>query len=302
MSARKIIVDKNKIEDYLKNNFNNNSRIIKEFSGNEVSRAFLFTAQNKEYVVRIDSNVDTFTKDKYAYEHFSTSELIIPKTVRLGKIEEGLFYSITEKLEGTPLSELNDIEFKKALPDIALTLRNIHDTDISTTTGYGDWGINGKGNNKSWADYILSLRKSKYYSWDKMFSENKYEKGLFEKAYNKMVSLSEFISEERNLLHGDYGFSNVLIENGKVSGVLDWGVSKYGDFIYDIAWLDYWAEKTDYGEFLKNYYEDKNLLNYNERLICYKCHAGLTSSGFFAKYGDTNGYRFTKSRLLEFIT
>ncbi len=301
MSARKIIVDKNKIEDYLKNNFDDRAEIIKEFSGNEVSRAFLFTAQNREYVVRIDSVDDTFAKDKYAYENFSTPELIIPKTVKLGKIKEELFYSITEKLEGVPLSELNDVELKNALPDIALVLRRIHDTDISKTTGYGDWEIDGKGNNKSWENYIFSLRKSKYYSWDKMFSEDKYEKELFDKAYGKMVSLSKFLPEDRGLLHGDYGFSNVLIENGKVSGVLDWGISKYGDFIYDIAWLDYWSEETDYGEFLKDYYKDKNLSNYDERLICYKCHVGLTSSGFFAKYGDTSGYEFAKSRLLEFI-
>lgn len=301
MSSRKIVIDRNKIEDFLKKNFNNSSKIIKEFSENEVSRAFLLSTQDREYVIRVDSVMDTFAKDKYAYEHFATEELIIPKTVQLGKIEEGLFYSITEKLDGITLNELNDLEFKNVLPNLASVLRKIHNTDISKTTGYGNWGIDGKGDHKSWKDYIISLRKSKYWNWDEMFSKDKYEKELFDKAYNKMIGLSKFISEDRFLLHGDYGFSNVLIENGKVTGVLDWGVSKYGDFIYDIAWLDFWAVKTNYGAFLKDYYVDKNLSSYDERLLCYKCHVGLTSSGFFAKYGDANGYEFTKNRLLKFL-
>lgn len=301
MSSRKIVIDKSKIEDFLRNNFDNSSEIIKEFSGNEVSRAFLLSTKDMKYVIRVDSVMDTFAKDKYAYEHFATEELIIPKTVQLGKIEVGLFYSITEKLDGAPLSELNDEEFKNALPDLASMLRKIHNIDISKTTGYGNWGIDGKADHKSWKNYIISLRKSKYWNWDKMFSKDKYERELFDKAYNKMIGLSKFISEDRFLLHGDYGFSNVLIGNGKVTGVLDWGVSKYGDFIYDIAWLDFWAVKTNYGALLKDYYVDKNLSSYDERLLCYKCHVGLTSSGFFAKYGDANGYEFTKNRLLKFI-
>ena len=43
------------------------------------------------------------------------------------------------------------------------------------------------------------------------------------------------------LLHGDYGFDNVLVDQGKISGVLDWANAKYGDFLYDVAWLDFWS-------------------------------------------------------------
>ena len=116
-----------------------------------------------------------------------------------------------------------------------------------------------------------------------------------------MTDLSANLPEDRRLIHGDLGFSNILIKDGKVSGVLDWGVSKYGDFVYDFAWLDFWARKTNYPEILKPNYETKTLSNFNERILCYKLHVALTVLGFFALREDKEGYNDAKSRTLRFI-
>src|SRR5207249_1974221 len=43
--------------------------------------------------------------------------------------------------------------------------------------------------------------------------------------------------EERQVVHGDYGYDNVLAEHGRVTGVLDWEALRYGDPLYDVAYL-----------------------------------------------------------------
>jgi aminoglycoside phosphotransferase (APT) family kinase protein len=45
--------------------------------------------------------------------------------------------------------------------------------------------------------------------------------------------------EERRFLHGDDGFGNVLARDGEVTAVLDWLDAKDGDFVDDVAWLDF---------------------------------------------------------------
>ena len=50
----------------------------------------------------------------------------------------------------------------------------------------------------------------------------------------------------RCLIHGDLINRNVLVDNhanaeGGISGVFDWGCSKYGDHLYDLAWFEFWS-------------------------------------------------------------
>ena len=46
-----------------------------------------------------------------------------------------------------------------------------------------------------------------------------------------------YSDERRALLHGDYGLHNILIEDGKVSCILDWESSGIGDPADDLVWL-----------------------------------------------------------------
>ncbi len=301
MSKRKVEIAPDKLTIFLKDNFSNDSKIISEFTGNEVTRAFLFSSKKKEYVIRVDSSIESFGKDNYAYGHFASRKIIIPETVASGKIEEGLFFSITRKLQGISLDKLTDGEFKIALPEICSVLERIHSIDISKTSGYGEWGLSGNAPYKSWNDFLLSVKDSVYFNWNNLFKEGIMEKDLFDKAYGKMVDLSIYSTRERYLVHGDYGFNNILIDKGKVSGVLDWAMSRYGDFVFDISWLALWEYRVDYGEIFKEYHKGKDLANYDKRVLCNIMHAAITSMGFLAKWGDRKGYNFARNRLLKFL-
>jgi hygromycin-B 4-O-kinase len=250
----------------------------------------------------VDLTNEDFKKDKYAFEHFSSEKIIIPEVIRQGEIENDLYFSISKKLDGKTLNTTSLSELNCVIPNLAIALKNIHEVNISKTHGYGVWNIeDGNAPHKTWRESMLSINESNYFNWNKLFTEGIYEKDLFDKVYSTIIDLAKYASEDRSLLHGDFGFNNVLVKGKDVTGVLDWVLSRYGDFIYDIAYLAFWEDRIDYGKILKNYYTQKNMSNYDERLLCYKLHVGLSSSGFSAKWGSKKQYDETKYLLLKLL-
>jgi aminoglycoside phosphotransferase (APT) family kinase protein len=56
------------------------------------------------------------------------------------------------------------------------------------------------------------------------------------KIVDRVMSQSYRLSEtERVLLHGDYHFSNVLLHEGEISGIIDWEYAAMGDPRWDVA-------------------------------------------------------------------
>ncbi|MEM9778260.1 MAG: phosphotransferase, partial [Chloroflexota bacterium] len=100
----------------------------------------------------------------------------------------------------------------------------------------------------------------------------------------------------RYLIHGDYDYSNVLAENRKVTAVLDWEQVRYGDFVYDIAYLDFYRSSVDLASRFREFYAENgmNLTHFDERFACYTIWMGLTGMKFFAKTDSLDGYRMSR--------
>lgn len=49
------------------------------------------------------------------------------------------------------------------------------------------------------------------------------------------------LTHRRDIVHWDFTLSNVLVEDGQVSGVIDWGGTRSGDRLFDLATLLYYA-------------------------------------------------------------
>jgi hypothetical protein len=49
------------------------------------------------------------------------------------------------------------------------------------------------------------------------------------------------ISSNRDIVHWDFTLANVLVENGQVSGVIDWAGTRSGDRLFDLATLIYYT-------------------------------------------------------------
>jgi len=96
--------------------------------------------------------------------------------------------------------------------------------------------------------------------------------------------------EERHLVHDDLINFNVLVEGDRISAVLDWGSSIYGDFLYDIAklvfyrpWYPAWQD-IDFAAEAQAHYDAVGLdvPHLSERLGCYALRIGLTDMAYSA--------------------
>jgi len=102
-----------------------------------------------------------------------------------------------------------------------------------------------------------------------------------------------YLPEERYLVHGDYGHNNLVVDGKRVSGVIDWGNSSYGDFMHDVAWLDFWDPDVDYGKAFREHYRrtDRRVPHFEERLQLHKLAAASGSLGFYVSSKQETVYK-----------
>ncbi|GHO85573.1 phosphotransferase [Dictyobacter formicarum] len=113
----------------------------------------------------------------------------------------------------------------------------------------------------------------------------------------ELVRYLDWCPEERCLLHGDFGFSNALTKVDRLSGILDWGLSLYGDPVYDVARMNFWAEAMPAGHIdwlsaFTEYRHTHNLPpfeNLSLRLHCYELYHGLWHARYCALTNQPRG-------------
>ena len=304
MSTIKTKIQKEKVINFLQNHFQENISNLTSVEGGEISQAFSFHKKSKDFVIRINSRSDGFEKDKYAFEHFSTAVIPIPKVLEIGRFDNMYYYAISEKAQGKILQNLSDAEYKETFPELFDILNSIHNISIPEVSGFGCWSIDGSMETKTWKDYVLAVDKYAVGSVDKpsLFETSFLEKDIWDDTYKQMKLLLSYCPEDKYLIHGDYGTDNVTANQAKITGVFDWEGSKYGDFLYDIAWLNFWNPERNSMTFFKDYYTKvKPEKNFEERVLCYQLRIGLSSLSFYATSSQKEKYESTKNKLMRLM-
>ena len=274
--------------------------------GGQIAQTFAFTAEGRAYIIRFNHTnmLVNLEKETYIYRHFAAPLVPIPPVHQIGHLDD-LVYAITEKMPGRSMLDLPPAEVLAAIPAMIATLDAIHASPLGAATGYGIFDSNGVGLASSWRAALARIDQEDapddfYGQWHHMFEDTFLERDVFERIYAAMVGLLDLCPEERWLVHGGYGFGNLLLDGGRVTAVLDWIDAKYGDFVYDIAWLDFWAPALQFGERFAAHYaaQGRAVPAYAERLRCYECYIGLDALRFFAKTGQRPEYIGTRDRLL----
>ncbi len=296
-------VDERIVHSFLKQFYHQEAEDLLAIHGGEFSQAFSFTINGEEYVIRIHKDFKDFEKDKYASDHFRSTAIPIPEVTSIGKVDTTYFYAIAKKAEGKNLDTMDKSVTEKFLPELMRILDIIHAVDISNTNNFGDWDKNGNAKFTSWKDFILSIDDEEYFNWSNLFKTTFLEKDVVERLYGKLKETVALCPEGRYLVHGDFGYSNVLATERNVTGVIDWGLSKYGDFLYDVAWLALWTEEIPYKRLFLEHYRstNKNIAHFDERILCYMLHQGIGAFDHFAKSGNETDYQWAKERLLSFF-
>jgi hygromycin-B 4-O-kinase len=280
-----VIVDVARVEAFLVTRFGSDVSDIAPLGAGVWSQAFAFRRTGCDYVLRIGAHQEDFAKDRLA-ARYACPALPIPRIVELGAACNG-YYAIAARVFGGYLDDVDETQMRTLLPALFAALDATRRTDLAGTTGYGLWGADGTAPYPSWRAALLAVAidqpTDRTHGWRERLAASSVGLGPFEEAYGYLQALADRVPEERHLIHSDLLHSNVLVEDDRITGVLDWGCAMYGDFLYDLAWLCFWQpwypawQRLDFREEATRHYATIGLEvpDFEARLRCCQIHIGL---------------------------
>ncbi|MCX6049097.1 MAG: phosphotransferase [Chloroflexi bacterium] len=206
------------------------------------SRCFGFRQGAEALVIRFGNHVDDFQKDQSAYA-FAAPGLPIPQVLEIGEAFGG-YYAISTRAYGVPLESLGASEWLAIVPAVVSALEAMRTTDLSATTGVGGWGVEGKASHSSWSSHLLAVGEEnpnlRTYGWRERLRAAPEADATFRWGLDLLHHVVNDAAP-RALIHGDLVNRNVLVHEANITGVFDWGCSRFGDHLYDLAWFEFWA-------------------------------------------------------------
>jgi aminoglycoside phosphotransferase (APT) family kinase protein len=214
----------------------------------------------KEYVIKFSKWA---LNDKYAYDLINKHKLNIPiPKVLCSFVFDENQVLVLEKINYPLLESVNDKS--KYIPSMINCLKSIHEikSDIAGQ-------LNTKLN-KTWKEILLSKfnGNDELLDWGSITKRKCLDKDLILKSIDKLViqiEEKEFLTSNYSLLHPDFNQRNLFIDpnSNKITGIIDWSESMFGDPIYDLARLRMFIWHFKLGEeVLQQYY---SLVNFNEK-------------------------------------
>jgi hygromycin-B 4-O-kinase len=273
------------------------------------SRAFAFRDRGAEFVVRLSSLDEDFHKDRLA-SRYRSAALPIPRFIEMGSTDTG-FYAITERVMGSYFEAADEATMRPRLGSFFAALDAIRLADVEHTTGFGVWNAREQAPHATWRDALLSVAIDhpgrRHHGWRNLLAASTVGIGPFDAAFAQLRSVSADLPETRHLVHSDLVNGNVLAVGKRLTGVLDWGSSMYGDFVHDVAWISFWAPwyphwgNIDFAAEARRHYAEIGLdvPGFDDRLRACQIHIGLEGQAYMARFGLTADLERTAQRTLE---
>jgi hygromycin-B 4-O-kinase len=271
--------------------------------------AYAFDRGGEALVVRFGQYRDDFAKDRIASQ-YASRDLPIPRIIEIG---EGLggSYAISERAAGIHIDGIDERSMRRVLPSLFATLEALRRVELPHDAGFGGWDGTGRAPQPTWRAKLLDIATDGPTrlgpSWRATLAATSVGTGPFDEAFVALQRLVDRCPEERHLVHSDLLHFNVLVADDRVSALLDWGSSIYGDFVFDIAWLTFWApwyplwSRIDFAREAAAYHRSigLNVPDFEHRIRCYELYIGLESQGWYAQVGDAANLERTATRILE---
>lgn len=280
---------------FVKGLYGSGARDVEMLPGGEWSAAFSFMLDQDELVVRFSARIDDFEKDRAAAA-FSTRVLPVPRLLDIGESPYG-YYAISERKHGVFLEDLDESGWRRALPQLFVALDSMRTIEVESTAGCQ---LTDDGSEPvTWREWILSgitdEPGGRVSGWKRRLSGSAELEALFAEGRAALVSLFASLPEQRSLIHGDLINRNVLVEpdGSVIVAIFDWGCGVYGDYLFDVAWLDFWSpwfpalEAVDFLSALQSHYRSisHHAHDFAARLKAYELHIGLSHLAYNAFTG-----------------
>jgi hygromycin-B 4-O-kinase len=276
------------------------------------SLCFGFRIDGESRVVRFSRYQDDFEKDRRA-AGFAMSALPVPEVFEIGQAFGG-YFAISSRGQGEMLEGLDADGWRAVLPSLFAALDAMRAIDLSSTRGYGGWSGRGDAQHGSWRDFLVGVEvdtsERRTHGWRERLRQCPDAHRAFGAGLARMRALADALpAPRRSVVHADLINGNVLVAGGRLTAVLDWGCSFYGDFLYDLAWLAFWApwhpqlEEIDIIERAKEHYASIGLdvPSLGQRIRVCMLHIGLDHLAYHAHREDRAALGAVTCRLLPVI-
>jgi hygromycin-B 4-O-kinase len=271
----------------------------------QIAAVYSFDSGGEGYVVRLstEQHAESVKKDQFIAKMLAPTPIPVPPVLHTLKMDD-LHVGISPRFSGVQLDQLPRWEYLGLIPAMIESLDDIRRVDISSTEGYGYFDGKGIGPSASWPEYLLGIQNEQsegtfYGRWHHLFDETFMDRDYFDHVHGKMAALMEFCPPERYLVHSDYGWDNVLAQDGEITAVLDWANALLGDFLYDVAWMDIYSPELDLRAQFKEHFHGQGVPveNYEQRVLAYQCHISLESQMYTTMTNRPKDYKWICDRI-----
>lgn len=184
---------------------------------------------DNEYVLRITNkeNKEYYYGSIKWLSKLASLDIPVPKILKHGQFDE-VFYTLISYINGKDLGEvyhtLNDVEKQNIVKELSIIQKKVSLLTKSEKFGYP----NSKDNSFStWIEYLKSLIDRSYI---RIKQNNIFNVDVCNNVLEMMNSLREyFVKVEPTPFLDDITTKNVLIHEGKLSGIVDIDEICYGD-------------------------------------------------------------------------
>lgn len=262
---------------------------LRPLRGGVWSRAYAFRHSERDLVARFSATDEDYLKDEIAYR-FRSPDLPGPRVLEVGRAPDG-FFTVSEMMPGQSLDELSGDDMRRLLPSFFAMLDALRLADLSETSGFGGWDDSGNGPFPSWAACLVeSGPGNRIIGWKARLAASPTGMRPYQTAHARLAELAPQLPNVRYLCHCDLLNHNVLVSADTISGVLDWGNSIYGDFVYDLAWFCFWQPwypawaEIDFAGEAAAHFDATGLEvpSFRERLLACQLHIGLDGQAYNA--------------------
>ena len=267
------------IENILKVN-KKNIHNIHTLKKGMTNRSFIFTVNNKRYIMRIPGEgTDKLIDRREEYDVYQRVKKE-PYTETILYLNPDNGYKISEFLENTRNSDSNNVQDVKESMNV---LRKFHSQNYQVDHTFDIW---------KQIDFYESLRKTASSYRD------------YEEIKDRVLKLKPFIDDnvtKWSLCHIDANYDNFLIDQNNNVFLIDWEYAGMQDPDLDIAmyaiYAGYTKEKID--QLINIYYENKVSENIRYKIYAYIAVGGLLWSNW-CEYKQSLGLDFGEYSLAQY--
>lgn len=262
------------------------------------STAFGFTRNGRDLVVRVGEYVSDFLVDAEMSAYASPS-LPIPQVIDVDRLDpphDRFHLCVSTFAPGRPLEMVAEDEWSVLVPAVADLFEALRAVGPPSESAVLPWSAVLLGRDES--DGRLA-------GWKGKLSAHIEAHAAYQESMAHLTQLCELASVSevtQTLLHCDMINRNVHVQQGRITGVFDWGCRRWGDHLYDLAWMEFWAPwhpNLDIGalrdELVTRWQIEPDVDRFSACLV----HIGADHLIYNAVIDDTEGLGQVRARMIE---